>query len=382
MISKVGRVFAGRLALIIAFSLLSLTGQAFTDIAVREQAGGEPFCGMQFAMGNDLTTIETLGVTVVLQTFHHDDTPEEWMAQLDLAQSHNLQVVGRLWPEGWDWNGAVWHIDDQARLFVQTVASHPATLAVYALHEPFWRGCRSCGLTTAQQQVLYRKLKAMANVPIYSELGDIAFWANRGQETTLADGVCDYCGAWFYPAFADGSFHRQEFIAHLEDNIAIIRELAPASKLVWLMQVYAKENHRRMPTFEEIRDMGSIVATKDVDGIFWYVWQFGPLYSDFLSNHPELYPAVRNVPFCAGTQSPSASAVPSETPLRLVATSSAIPVETRTGSVATSSAKSSYPTSHSQVDAERDSDEICGGAIAVGLLLLGGLIALFYARNG
>jgi hypothetical protein len=265
----------------------------------------EPFCGIEFAWGDDLPAVRALGVTVVLQTFRYNGDPAEWLAQLDLAQSHGLHVVAQLWPEGWTWDGEVWHIDAQAESFLRTVAGHPATWAVYALHEPYWRGCSTCGLTTAEQQALYQAIKAIADVPLYSEVSEIAFWARQGEETTLADGVCDYCGATYYPFYADGSYDREGFISHLDADVAAIQELAPNSKLVWGMQVFAQFDSpepRRMPTAAEIADIGAIVAQRKVDGIFWYVWWFNDLYDDFLSNHPELFPAVAGTPFCCGTR--------------------------------------------------------------------------------
>lgn len=272
---------------------------------------GPPFCGMQFvSTAEDLATVRGLGVTVVLQVFAHDADPAVWLAQLDLAQSSGLRVVGRLWPEGWEWDGETWQIDDQARLFVQTLSSHPATMAIYALHEPYWRGCDTCGLTTGQQQALYQALKSImgqANTPLYSELTDIVFWAQQGPETTLADGVCDYCGTNYYPFFADGSYQRDEFIARLDGDLAAIDTLAPNSTLVWGMQVFAISDYaqpRRMPTAAEVADIGAIASQRPVGGIFWYVWEFGALYDDFLSNHPELFDAVAGTPLCWDERNP------------------------------------------------------------------------------
>ena len=283
----------------LSIMVLALALVSFPQVAVE----ATPFCGMHFASGDDLPTVRALGVTVVLQTFRHDGDPAEWLAQLDLAHSHGLQVIAQLWPEGWEWDGAAWQIDAQAQSFVQTVAAHPTTLAVYALHEPYWRGCEGCGLTTAQQQELYQQLKAIADVPLYSEIGEIAFWADQGPDTTLADGVCDYCSATYYPFFID-SYDRANFIAHLDDDLAAIQELAPNSKLVWAMQVFAQIDSpepRRMPVAAEVADIGDIVADRDLAGISWYVWWFGSLYDDFLSNHPELWPAVADTPFCRAT---------------------------------------------------------------------------------
>ncbi len=300
---------------LVSFSLFVTLLAAFGQVSDRRQDrfwiegdGDEkeagPFCGMHFAAADDLPLVRALGVTVILQTFRHDGDPAEWLAQLNLAQSRALQVIAQLWPEGWVWDGNAWQIDEQARLFVQTVANHPAILAVYALHEPYWRGCDTCGLTTAQQQALYQQIKAIADVPLYSEIGEIDFWADQGPDTTLADGVCDYCAATYYPFFADGSYDRAGFIAHLDDDLAAVHQLAPNAKLVWGMQVFAQIDSpepRRMPTAAEIADIGTIVAEREVDGISWYVWEFGPLYDDFLSHHAELWPAVADTPLCQGT---------------------------------------------------------------------------------
>ena len=287
--------------LVVVLSLLSLTGRGHGNVVAQEQSQAAPFCGMEFVSGDDLATVRSMGVNVVLQTFRHNDDPAEWLAQLDMAHDHGMQVIGWLWPEGWEWDDAAWQIDDQAQLFVQTLATHPATFAVYALQEPYWRGCVTCGLTTAEQQALYQELKAIAEVPLYSEIGDITGWADQGGDTTVADGMCDYCGATYYPFFSDGTYERDEFISHLDDDLATIHESAPNSKLVWGMQVYAESNSPRplrMPTAEEVADIGAIVAERDVDGIFWYVWEFSPVYDDFLSNHPELFPAVGSTPLC------------------------------------------------------------------------------------
>jgi hypothetical protein len=293
---------------------------ALPPLTAGQQRDAAPFCGMQYvSKREDYETMKTLGVNVILQKFDHDAAPTKWQAQLDEAQANGFQVVAVQWPQGWEWNDgkSQWEIDAQAESFLRTTAGHPATLAVFGLQEPYWRGCPDCGLTTAEQQQLYRAIKAIADVPIYSELGDITFWQNEGQATALTDGVCDYCGVWFYPSFANGNYYRDEFVMHLNENIASIRALAPNSKLVWLMQAFAHNTNvkpRRMPTADELHDMNQIVAESNVDGVFWYVWEFGKLYQDFLSRHPELLPVVASAPFCAGSALPTPPAPPTASP--------------------------------------------------------------------
>jgi len=258
----------------------------------------KPFYGVQYVYSDELETVQELGVEVVLMDFEHDGPPGDWLAYLDEAQAQGIQIIAWLWPPGWDWDGAQWQIDYQAELFVQTVAGHPALFAVYSLHEPYWRGCEGCGYTTAEQQALYGAIKAIADVPIYSEVDSMSFWTARGEETAFADGICDYCSTWYYPFKEGGVYEREAFIAQLTADLAVTRERAPNSKLVWTMQSFAQgaPYHLRMPDADEMRDLASIVYSTDIDGALWYPWYWDDdQYSDFLSNHPELYPVVREI---------------------------------------------------------------------------------------
>ena len=250
----------------------------------------EPFYGMEFVPEGDLGTVKGLGTEVVLWAVSHDGTPESWLAYLDEAQAQGVKVITWLWPQGWNWNGNGWQIDAQARSFVQTVAGHPALFAVYALHEPV-----DSGYTTAEQQALYDAIKALADVPIYSETDSMSLWETvGGEECTFEDGICDYCATWYYPFFKGSVYDRDQLIDRLTADLSVTREQAPNSKFVWLMQSFASSGPYRMPTADEMRDLASIVYSMDVDGALWYVWQFDP-YSDFLSNDPELYPVVREI---------------------------------------------------------------------------------------
>jgi hypothetical protein len=257
----------------------------------------ERFYGAQFVPVTDLELVKGLGIDVVLNVFQHDESPETWLAYLDAAQEHEIQVVAWLWPAGWTWDGETWQIDDQARTFVQTVAGHPALMAVYTLHEPYYNDCFGCGYTTAQQQALYTAVKEIASVPIWSEVDGIAFWTAQGEETAFADGVCDYCGTGYYPFLEGDVYERKELIARLNADLAVAEERAPNSKIVWNMQVFAQSAlpAYRMPTEEEMRDLAALVYRTDIAGAMWYPWTFNTLYDDYLSNHPELYPVVQDI---------------------------------------------------------------------------------------
>ena len=258
----------------------------------------KPFYGMQYVPNNALETVAGLGIDMLLNDFPLNGTPEQWIAQLDLAAEHNMKVVAWQWPTGWQWNeaAATWDIDSQARLFVETVADHPALFAVYATHEAYWNECYSCGYTTAELQMLYSQIKEIAEVPIYSAFGDYDFWRHYSADTIFADGVCDYCDVQYYPV-QDSGYQLDEYIDRLALELATVRELAPNSKFVWVMQSFeSAEAKKVMPNAEQMREIASIALETDVDGVWWYVWNFDESqYQDVLSKHPELFPVVREI---------------------------------------------------------------------------------------
>lgn len=256
-----------------------------------------PFYGMQYVPINKIGFVADLGVEVILTNFPHDGPAEDWLAYLDTAHEHNIKVVAWLWPPGWEWDGTSWQIDEQAREFVLTVADHPALLAVYSLHEPYWMGCEGCGYTTAEQQMLYSEIKAMADVPVWSAVDSMAFWSAQGEETAFADGICDYCETWYYPFKIGGRYERDALVNRMIEDIRTTRERAPNSKIVWTMQGFALTlpYQLRMPTGPEMRDLASVVYSMDVDGALWYTWTWNQSYDDYIVNHPELYPVIREV---------------------------------------------------------------------------------------
>lgn len=261
----------------------------------RTAALPEPFYGMVFVDEGDLGMVKDLGIEVVQHTFAYDGTPENWLAFMDAAQAQDIKVIAWLWPEGWEWDGTTWQIDSQAQLFIQTVRDHPALFAIYAMNEAYWRGCRGCGYTTAQLQELYNAIKAVADVPIYTSTDSMSFSTAQGEETAFADGVGDYCETWYYPFEADGSYRRDELISRLTADLAVARERAPNTKIVWKMQGFARNGLYRMPTTDEMRDLASIVYSAGIDGALWYLWATSGVYGDVISNHPELHPMVREI---------------------------------------------------------------------------------------
>lgn len=259
-----------------------------------------PFYGTQFVPREELAYVRGLGFEVVLQDFSYEADPSEWKAYLDAAQANGLRVIPWLWPEGWklDRRTGKWSIDETARRFLRVVGTHPATLAVHALHEPYWMGCETCGYTTAEQQALCRAIGEIVRVPVYSEIDGFDFWAATGPEKTIAPGVCDFCQTKHYPFLAGGTYQREEMLQHLDKEIAALKRYSPESRLVWTMPAFEyAEDALRMPTAEEMRDCARVVYERgEIAGAWWYPWRWdNDLYSSSLALHPELHPTVREI---------------------------------------------------------------------------------------
>lgn len=254
-----------------------------------------PFYGTVFVPEIDIKTVKSLGVEVIQKAFPHDDDPEDWLAYLDEAQKYGIKVIAWLWPAGWSWDGSGWVIDDQALKFIQTIAPHPALFAIYTMNEPYWQGCFGCGYTTSQLQELYRMIKSIADIPVYTSTDSMSYWTARGPETAFADGIGDYCETWFYPFYADGKYDREKLIERITADLAIARELAPNTKIVWKMQVFAQDENFRLPTQTEMKDLAEIVYASGVDGALWYPWRMDATYDDYLSNHPALYHVINEI---------------------------------------------------------------------------------------
>lgn len=258
-----------------------------------------PFYGMEFVPIDELPLMQQMGINMVLQAFDYEGTPEEWRAYLDAAHRYDIRVVAQLWPEGWrfDTKAQTWQIDERARFFLNAIKDHPALFAIYALHEPYWNGCDGCGYTTAQQQALYRDLKAIAAVPIYSEVDSMAFWTAQGEATAFADGICDYCQTLYYPFKLMGIYERDQLATQIAADMEVARARAPNSRIIWTMQGFAQgaPYFLRMPSADEMHDMATIVYAHDVAGAWWYPWKFSDLYSDTLGLRTDLHPMIRTI---------------------------------------------------------------------------------------
>lgn len=273
------------------------TGPTTSPTTSGETAPPPPFYGMQYVPLSDLDEVADLGVNTLLQDFPRDD-PAAWTEMLDAAAARDMKVVAWQWPSGWEWDDSsrTWSVTPAGRRFIETVADHPALLAVYGVHEPYWNECFGCGWTSDELRDLYRKIKAIRDVPVYAAFDGFAFWENRSPETTFGPGICDYCDTWYYPVLEDGSYDRAEYVDRLATELALVRELAPQSKFVWVVQAFASERSgRALPNAAQAREMADLALATDIDGLWWYTWTFDEAqYEQVLADEPALHPVVRD----------------------------------------------------------------------------------------
>jgi len=260
------------------------------------------FYGMEWTsdpVPGDFETAVALGVDTIMFDFFGTD-PDRWVAELDKAQELGVKVVANYWAgeSAWTRTDSGWIIRQDSRNFLNAVADHPALLAVYLLHEPYYNGGDE--ITTAEQRDLYNQIKAIADVPLYSAFS----WSAFEQEKFEA-GVCDYCDTWFYPSEFDNPYNEAELNRKLETllnhfNVATVN--SPETKLVWILQAFESSiAGKEMPTYDEMIALASTAiqyqasSGQQVDAVFWYTWRHGSEYQKVLGDYPELQQAVKEV---------------------------------------------------------------------------------------
>lgn len=257
------------------------------------------FYGVEFVPPAQFDDVAALGANAVLIDFPASKGPNRWKQILDAADDEGLRVVATLYPFQWEWDESVerWRVSKKGRKFLRTIEDHPALLAVYALHEPYWNGCEGCGYTTAQQQALYDKITGIADVDVYSSFSSFK-WAHRtlGPKYEFAPGICDWCDTWRYPNQFNG-YKRKKMIKRLDRELAYFRQRDPNAKFVWVLQGFeSAEANRKLPSYDQLLDQADVALSRDIDALFWYTWTFDPNeYQEVLGDHPELQPAIAEV---------------------------------------------------------------------------------------
>jgi len=258
---------------------------------------------------SDWGTIRTeLGAQVVEMLVRPSTADAEILAGLDAAQEMGLLVLLHIYdrsqPTDVPWSPGV-GVTPRGAEILRLVEDHPAVWAIYAFEEPF--DYTSAGhVTPDQQRELYTAIKAIADVPVYSDLSTISRAEREG--LTLSDGMCDICCV--APGWPDDP------IARLNAEVSTWQRLMPNSQLAVMVNVYDAGSTYVMPTAEQIRSFRSQLCALDLPYLY-YPWQHGS-YIRELQDVPDLWPVIAEG--CGNSLPPTATPRPTGIPTLGMAT--------------------------------------------------------------
>lgn len=233
------------------------------------------------------------------------------LAALDYAQGLSLKVLVHVYDSSTDTDGpwsfvdGEWQITPYGASVLAEIEGHPALWGFYALEEPFDH--TSEGFVDADgQRALYAAIKAIADVPVYSDLASI--WRAVESGYGISDGMVDLAGVAPTHWPEDPT---SRFLA--EWNIQ--QQYMPGSPLVVMVNVYEALPNYVMPTATQIRDFRATLCEYGVDYLY-YPWSHGG-YTREIQDVPELWPVMAEG---CGTAPP-----PTDTPVPPTATNTSAP---------------------------------------------------------
>ena len=108
--------------------------------------------------------------------------------------------------------------------------------------------------------------------------------------------MADLVGIWYYP-FVQGGYLRERSLAGLQQEIAFVREKMNAEPVVSGQAFRCSDcgEASRLPSAEELEDWNCSVRRLGPQAISWYPWR-QDIYEDYLSQHPQLWPATVATP--------------------------------------------------------------------------------------
>jgi hypothetical protein len=245
-----------------------------------------------------------LGAEIVEMLVTPSTSNAQILSGLDSARSMGLSVLLHIHdssqPTSVPWSPRV-GVTARGAEILQLVEGHPALWAIYGFEEPF--DYTSPGhVTPDEQRELYAAIKAIADVPLYSDLSSIARAEQEGLD--LSDGMCDYC------CVAPTNWPTDP-APRLMNEVDTWQRLMPNSRLAVMVNVYDAGSSYVMPTAEQIRDFRVHLCNLNLPYVY-YPWQHGA-YTRTLEDVPELWPVIAEG--CEGQPTPTDTPViPTDTP--------------------------------------------------------------------
>jgi len=255
--------------------------------------------GIRSVSTDDMQTVaDHLGGTVISMNFR-TQTADQINAQLDLIQSLGYRAIVIMYTREtcsrrpWEWNGHEWVFPQSTVETLQGIAHHPSLFAIYALHEPF-DITNECHWTVEQQQELYQLLKDYTDgSPIWSDIGTLAGWEERGIE--LTDEICDYCGTFHHRFRSNWTSEQclEETLSAIDADLDTQQRLMPDSHIVFQIQTFSYAEHSyplRLPTEKELATVQNHLCELH-QPMMYYPWSHGT-YDSTLKDAPQLWPVI------------------------------------------------------------------------------------------
>jgi hypothetical protein len=268
-----------------------------------------------------MPALRKAGYSFSVVTVNPND-PAQWTRVTRAARKAGLRLIIGGNPEPYRrLPSGRWEITPAGKRLLQYLKGQGSlVLALFVYNEPYWihpltNQSDSCGaMPAAELRALRKTIRARwPAAKIYHDLGHPAAWAPGGylheshpcigSKYANQRGVADYVGIWHYPFRAEG-YGREEGLATLARESAYVVKSMGAVP-VWLNQVHSGVGSLVLPTPEQLLDWNCATRAALPSGslISWYVWRQS-IYSDYLANHPELWPATTQAG-CPGTPTPA-----------------------------------------------------------------------------
>lgn len=245
------------------------------------------------AMDDLLSQMKLLGVDTVIQTFPAAfiGTPytERWLAFLDLAESHGVQVVAYLWPNRVYTGPDTPFYLAELQAFLDVVAGHPALVATIGLHEPLEP---QLGISDDDLREFYALMKAYApQVAIAHYMNNISrAEALRPDGWRFSDGMCDICIIWYYPSRYEAGepiFYADEVEQVAAADVALVHSRDSDAEVWFLGQAFEQVNYPtplRFPTPDEMKAIYERANQHAIGGFLWYAWEQSEIYDSVLAD--------------------------------------------------------------------------------------------------